>query len=91
MARFFFQPEFSFRPTSEDEIFAKFGFAADNGLNHVMEFVLRPWVADLEDDVKDITGRGRDYLLTFWYKHTSKSSDENVLDLTGSIRMTAEF
>ena len=26
-----FQPEFSFRPTAKDEIFAKFGFAAGNG------------------------------------------------------------
>ena len=30
-----FQPELSFRPTDRDEIFAKFGFAAGNGLNGV--------------------------------------------------------
>ena len=28
-----FEPEISFRPTANDEIFAKFGFAVGNGLN----------------------------------------------------------
>ena len=65
-----FQPEFSFRPTEQDEIFTGFGFGAGNGLNGVTDFNLAPWAADLEDDVKDINGRNRDYLLTVWYKHT---------------------
>jgi len=56
-----FQPEFSFRPTGKDEIVAGFGFAAGNGLNGVSDFNLAPWAADLEDDVKDINGRNRDY------------------------------
>ena len=42
-----FQPEFSFRPTGKDEIFAGFGFAAGNGLNGVSNFNLAPWAADL--------------------------------------------
>ncbi|MGD9290021.1 MAG: porin [Desulfobacterales bacterium] len=80
-----FQPEFSFRPTGKDEIFAKFGFAAGNGLNNVLEFNQKPWVADLEDDVKNINGRDRDYLLTAWYKHIFKFSGINALNLTGGI------
>lgn len=80
-----FQPEFSFRPTAKDEIFAGFGFAAGNGLNGVSNFNLAPWAADLEDDVKDINGRNRDYLLTFWYKHTFEFGENNALGLTGGI------
>ena len=80
-----FQPEFSFRPSERDEILTKFGFAAGNGLNGVTEFNLAPWAADLEDDVKDINGRNRDYLLTAWYKHTFEFSNNNALGLTGGI------
>jgi porin len=80
-----FQPEFSFQPTAKGDIFAKFGLAAGNGLNDVTKFNLRLWVADLEDDVKNINGCNRDYLLTAWYKHTFKFSDRNALDLTGGI------
>jgi len=80
-----FQPELSYRPTERDEIFTKFGFAAGNGLNDVTEFNLAPWGADLEDDVKDISGRNRDYLLTVWYKHTFKLSVSHSLGLSGGI------
>ncbi len=80
-----FQPEFSFRPTASDEIHAKFGFAAGNGLNGATDFILSPWAADLEDDVKDINGRNRDYLLTAWYKHTFEFGDGNSLGLSGGL------
>jgi len=80
-----FQPEFSFRPTERDEISAGFGFATGNGLNGVSNFNLAPWAADLEDDVKDINGRNRDYLLTVWYKHTFEFGENNALGLTGGI------
>ena len=81
-----FQPEFSFRPTEKDELFAKFGFATGNALNDgTSPFVLASWAADLEADVKDIHGRGRDYLLTAWYKHTFKINNDNTVSLTGGI------
>lgn len=80
-----FQPEISISPTDADEIFFKFGFGAGNGLNKVTAFNLISWAADLENDVKDINGRGRDYLLTAWYKHTVKIGDEHTLGLTGGI------
>ena len=64
------QPEFSFRPTERDELSTKLGFAVGNSLNEVFPFVLNPWAAALEDEVKNINGSGRDYLLTAWYKHT---------------------
>jgi hypothetical protein len=80
-----FQPEFNFRPTEQDEFFAKLGFAAGNGLNGVTDFNLAPWAADLEDDVKDINGRKRDYLLTAWYQHTFVLGEDNALELIGGI------
>lgn len=80
-----FQPEVSITPTAADEIFLKFGFAAGNGLPGVTPFTLAPWAAGLEDDVKDINGRNRDYLLQAWYKHTFSFSEDHTIGLTGGI------
>jgi len=80
-----FQPKIRFTPTENDEIFAKLGFAAGNGLNEISPFVVTPWAADLEDDVREINGRTRDYLLTAWYKHRFEISENNILSLTGGL------
>ncbi len=82
---FSFQPELSFRPTGAGEFFAKIGFAAGNGLNDKSPFATAPWAASLEDDVKDINGRNRDYLLTAWYKHDFQFNETTGLALTGGI------
>jgi hypothetical protein len=82
---FAFQPEISFQPTPRDELFTKLGFAAGNGLNDKTPFSLGAWGADLEDDVKNIGGRDRDYLLTAWYKHTFEFSENHQLGLTGGL------
>jgi hypothetical protein len=82
---FVFRPEISYTPTEKDEIFAKFGFASGNGLNEISPFVFAPWAADMEDDVKDINGRNRDYLLVAYYKHTIDFGKDNTLGLTGGI------
>lgn len=58
-----FQLEVSLRPTDADEVFFKLGFAAGNAFNEITPFVIPPWAAVLEEDVKDINGRNRDYLL----------------------------
>lgn len=81
------QPEASFTPTENDELFAKFGFGAGNGLMEEGKspFVLPPWGGDVQDDYKDINGRNRDYLLTAWYKHTFKFGEDHTLGLTGGI------
>ena len=79
------QLEFFYEPYKNDVFAAKFGFAAGNGLNDQTTFALTPWAADLEDDVRDINGRSRDYLLTAWYKHTFASSNGNSLALSGGI------
>jgi hypothetical protein len=81
-----FQMEISYTPTPSNELSAKFGFAAGNGLNDgTSPFYLAPWAATLEDDVKDINGRNRDYLLTAWYKHIFTFAGEQQLALTGGI------
>jgi hypothetical protein len=82
-----FQPEIGFALTDVDEVFTKFGFAAGNALNDgtVSPFIYSPWAADLEDDVKDINGRNRDYLLTAWYKHTFAFSEKHTLGITGGL------
>ncbi len=80
-----FQPEIGVTLTAADVILVKFGFAADNALNDRSPFVLAPLAADLEDDVKDINSRDRDYLLTVRYKHTFQFSNEHSLGLTGGL------
>jgi len=82
-----FQPEISFTPTDSDEIFAKFGFGAGNGLMEKgrSPFIIAPWAAQVQDDYKDINGRNRDYLLTAWYKHTFRFGDDHALGITGGI------
>jgi porin len=82
---FSFQSEVSFRPTDGNEFFTKIGFGAGNGLNDKSPFVLAPWAASLEDDVKDINGRDRDYLLTAWFKHGFQFNESTGLSLTGGI------
>jgi hypothetical protein len=80
------QPEISVKPTERDEVFLKFGFAAGNGLNiEKQPFALAPWTADLEDDVKDINGRNRSYLLTAWYRHMFTLGQEHTLGIAGGI------
>jgi len=88
-----FQPEFSFRPTENDDLFAKFGFGAGNGLMEEGKspFILAPWGGDTEDGVKNINGRNRDYLLTAWYKHTFKFSEDHTLGLTGGIIDSTDY
>ncbi len=80
-----FQPEMSFRPYDNGELFTKFGFSANNGLNVKSPFQLATWAADLEDDVEDINGRSRDYLLTAWASHTFEFSETHNLGFSGGI------
>ncbi len=76
------QPEFSFRPTRHDRVLVKFGFASGDGLNEASPFNLRTWGADLESDVKNINGSGRDYLLEAWYEHVFVLGKRNELGVS---------
>lgn len=85
------RPQVSFRPTGQDEFYAELGFAAGNGLNKVSPFQLSPWGADLEDDMKDINGRGRSYLLTSWYRHDFRLTPDNLLSATLGIIDSSDY
>jgi porin len=86
-----FQIELSYHPNDSNEFFAKLGWAVDNGLNTVSPWVLAPWAADLEDDVKDINGSSRDYLLTAWYKYTQEFQNESTLGATIGIIDSTDY
>ena len=77
-----FRPNLSYAPTAQDALYVKLGFAAGNGLNEVSPFQLLPWAADLENDVKNINGRGRNYLLTAWYRHKFQFATNSTLRTT---------
>lgn len=65
----------NFHPTENDEVQLTVSFAGGEGLKKYYDekgFSLMPNADDLEEDLKDINGRGRDYLLEAWYKHTFK-------------------
>lgn len=65
-----FQVELNYHPDDANELFAAIGFAVGNGLANNSPWILSPFAADLENDVTDINGRDRDYLLIAGYKHT---------------------
>ena len=46
---------------------------------------LPPYNGPLEDDVKDINGSGRNYLLEGWYRRTFELGAEAQLAVTGGI------
>lgn len=85
------QAEISYRPTVRDEFFSKLGFAAGNALNDATPFVGGLWAADLEGDVKDINGRGRNYLLTAWYKHAFELGAAYPLEVTLGIIDSTDY
>ena len=77
-----FQPELTYRPSQHNTLFLKLGFAAGNGLNAVSPFNLSSWGADLHDDVINVSGSGRDYLLEAWYAHVFEIGHEQSIGLT---------
>lgn len=80
------QPEVTVTLTRNDKIFAKFGFAAGNSLgDETSPFALSSWAADQEDDVKNINGRSRDYLLVVRYTHVFVLNDSHTIELAGGI------
>jgi len=86
-----FQPEVSIRPTDADEVFFKFGFAAGSGLASSSPSAVSSWAADLEDDVRNINGRNRDYLLTAWYRHDFALENSRNLGVTIGIIDSTDY
>jgi porin len=86
-----FQLEGAFRPAEGHELGVKLGFAAGNGLNTVSPFVLAAWAADLEDDVRNINGRDRHYLLAAWYRYEAQLAEDSRLGASIGILDTTEY
>jgi porin len=76
------QPELTYRATMHDRLFLKLGFAAGHGLYDVSPFNTAPWGADLEEDVENINGSGRDYILEAWYARTFDLENNSRLAVT---------
>jgi porin len=85
------QPEFTYRPTRHDRLFLKLGLAKGNALNIVSPFNIPPWGADLEDDVENINGSGRDYMLEAWYQKAFEIDNRNRIAITLGIIDASQF
>ena len=84
--------DIDYTPTPDDELYARLRFVTGNGLNDIWFGGLAPFSSDLEDDVKDINGSNRDYILEAWYKHRfAFGSGDHALSLTGGIIDSAAF
>lgn len=86
-----FQPDLTYQPTPQDELFLKLGFAAGNGLNPVSPFGMAPWAADLKDDVHHINGRNRSYLLEAWYAHSFPLASDSTLKVTTGLIDSTDY
>ena len=86
-----FQPELTYRPSQNDILFLKLGFAAGNGLNNVSPFNLSTWGANLHDDVINVSGSGRSYLLEVWYEHVFAMGRDKSIGLTLGIIDATSF
>ncbi len=75
----------NFHPTENDEFQVTLSSAAGKGLNIVNPLSLTLYADDLEDDLKNINGRDRDYLLEAWYKRTFNVSENAKVGITGGI------
>ncbi len=71
--------------------YASASLAEGNGVDGVGGVSVRVNADDLEDDVKDINGSGRDYLLEAWYAHHFDIGSSTGLELTGGVIDAARF
>jgi len=81
----------NYRPTNQDELELVVSFASGDSLNDISPFSTPAYADDLEDDLEDINGRGRDYVLTAWYKHTFMISENTSFGLTAGIIDATEY
>jgi porin len=84
--------EVDFVPTANDELYARGRYAKGNGLNNDWAGGLAPWGTDLHDDLTDINGSNRDYLLEAWYRHRFGFGDgKRSLSVTAGLIDAAAF
>lgn len=74
-----------FRPGVQDTIYALASFARGNGLKNTGGVSLATNADDLEDDVENINGTDRDYLLEAWYRRQLVDSGVISVAVTGGL------
>ena len=84
-------PDLTLNLTDQDQVYLLFDFAQGNDLNANSPFALAPWAASLEEDVQDINGSNRSYLLVATYSHDFQFATDHALQLTGGILDTGAF
>ena len=80
-----------YRPATGNEFFAWIRLAAGNALNKVGGVALDAYGEPLEDELKDINGSGRDYLLEVWYKRSFVLPGRALLGVSAGIIDAAEY
>jgi porin len=80
-----------YRPTLADELHAWVRFAAGNALNEVGGLALEPYGDPLEEELQDINGSGRNWLLEAWYKRRLALGADSSLSLTAGIIDAGEY
>ncbi|MDW8001450.1 MAG: carbohydrate porin [Deltaproteobacteria bacterium] len=82
-----------YMPREEDQFFLKVSFAEGSGLSSYSRypFYVSCNADNLERDLRDINGRGRDNLLEVWYARTFKLKGDLSLRFTGGIIDSATF
>lgn len=84
-------PDLTLNLTDRDQVYLLFDFALGNDLNADSPFALAPWAASLEDDVQNINGSNRSYLLVATYSHDFQFASDHALQFTGGILDTGVF
>jgi hypothetical protein len=74
-----------YQPTIRNQFWSRLRWAQGNALNNTGGLVLAPYGGDVEDDVKDINGHNRDYLLEAWFKHGFVFDPDASLDVTAGL------
>ena len=74
-----------YTPSDRDTFHSLLSWARGNGLKGLGGVSLDVNADDLEDDVKDINGRNRDYLLEAWYRRGLELTEDTRLHLTGGL------
>ena len=77
--------EIDIAATPRDTFWTRLRFAKGNALNNIGGIELHPYNGPLEDEVKDINGSGRNYLLEAWYRHTFAPVGNTGFAVTGGI------
>ena len=76
---------FDYRPLPRNQFWTRLRWAEGNALNNTPGLVLPPYGGDVEDDVRDINGHERDYLLEAWFRHGVAPAPDSKLDITAGL------